>query len=334
MKVTISDVAKASGFGIATVSRALNDSGSVKPNTKQKIVNTAEQLGFQFNELARSLQTQNTRTIGVIVPTLQNPVFASAIQGIQAEAALHNYQVLFACVDYDEEEEINALNSFLAKKISAVIVTVANPDNSRVVEKLKESELPFCLIFNQTEEDIVTVGVDNLQAAQSVGDLLIQAGHQHIAFVAINFESSERSYLRYQGIKKSYQENNLPEPQLLEIDFQKNQLKDALNDLLQKNSEPTTAIFASNDLLAIKCIKALKELGKNIPKDISVVGFDGIDIGELIEPSLTTVSTPNQSMGARAAKVVLGLIAGDVPDTRRVYLNFEVILRESLISKE
>ncbi len=309
-RVTIRDVADRVGCGVATVSRVLNDSGPASAETRARVLDAAAQLGFRFNELGRSLQSRRSRTLAVLVPSLLNPVFASAIQGVQAAATEEGYQILLACADYDEEAETRALGTFLAKQVDGAILTVANPDDSAALDLLRQSGVPYCLMFNQPRGPEPSVGVDNLGAAYAAGRALLSQGHVELAFVALRFQSSERARLRYQGFAACLREAGASEPKLVEVDHPFGGMETDLAGLFAQAPE-VTGLFASNDMLALACLRAAGALGLQTPEDLSIVGFDGIPVAELTRPSLATIETPSEEMGRRAAAAVIRAIQAD-----------------------
>lgn len=311
-RITIRDVAERAGCGVATVSRVLNASGPASVETRERVFAAARTLGFEFSDLGRSLQRRCSRMLGIVVPTLGNPVFAEAIEGAQRAATLAGYQVLLACANYDADVEADAVRTFLAKQADGVVLVVSDPDDSAALEHLEKAGVPFCLMFNQPAGDTPTVGVDNVAAARAVGEMLVRAGHERTAFLALRFRSSERARRRYEGLVEALGAHGLPTPPLLEVHHAPECLKRDLAALLA--AEPhVTALFASNDILALAAIRALRALGRRVPQDLAVVGFDGIAVSELVEPSLATVETPNGEMGRVAAEAVMRAIAEDRP---------------------
>ncbi|MCM2293095.1 substrate-binding domain-containing protein [Allorhizobium sp. BGMRC 0089] len=311
-RVTIRDVAERAGCGVATVSRVLNQSGSASPETREKVLAAAAELGFEFNELGRSLQSRRSRSLAVLVPSLRNEVFAMAIEGLQQAAAEAGYQMLLACVNYDEASEIEAVRTFVAKQVDGIVLTVANPDNSRALDYLERQSIPYCLMFNQPSGDRPSVGVDNIAAAAMAGKLLIEAGHHEAGFVALRFGMSERARLRFEGFRSIMTASGRKPPHLLELDGDAGEILPQLQSFLVENPG-VTAIFASNDLLALAVIKALRKLDRRVPDDIAVIGFDGIDIGELVDPTLATIVTPNVEMGVLAARTVIAALDNKGP---------------------
>ena len=322
-RVTIRDVAERAGCGIATVSRVLNESGPASADVRVRVLAAAEELGFQFNELGRSLQSQRSRTLAVLVPSFTNPVFSMAIEGIQRAAAAAGYQILLACANYDEAHELEAIGTLIGKQVDGAILTVANPDDSLTIDALRQHGVPYCLMFNQPRTARPSVGVDNIAAARTVGNVLLRAGHAQTAFIAVKFQTSERSRLRYEGLCAAFASAGQPEPVLLQVDYQPEELEQRLAVLFRDHPQ-VSALFASNDMLGLTVMRTLRRLGRSVPDDISVVGFDGIAVAEMIEPSLATVATPSGEMGSEAARRVIEAIGqGGAPRPRTIFLPFE-----------
>ncbi len=328
-RVTIREVAERAGCGIATVSRVLNGSGPASAESRDRVLAAATALRFQFNEVGRSLQSQRSRTLGVVVPSLSNPVFAAAIEGIQETAAARGYQILLGWSGYEAETEANAVRTLAGKQVDGVVLTVCDPDDSAAIEALGRASIPYCLIFNQPGRPRPSVGVDNVAAAAAAGDAVLAAGHRELAFVAVEFHASERSRLRYRGLCAAAAAAGADAPTLAEIGDADN-LGARLGAMLAARPG-LTAVLASNDMLALGCIRALKRLGRSVPEDISVVGFDGIAMADLVEPGLATLATPNRQMGARAAELVIDAVReGATLEACPHFLPFEFQLRGSL----
>ena len=301
---TIKDVAERAGCGVATVSRVLNDTGSASVATREKVLAAASELGFQFSDIGRSLQSSTTKTIGCIVPSLANPVFAEAVQGVQAVLKADGYQLLLACSNYDVDEEIDATRLLLAKQVDGIILTVSDVSDSEALEMIELRDIPSCLMFNRPTPRFPSSGIDNYAAARSVAQAFHSKGHCHTGFLALRFNGSDRSRERFQGFSDGCKEFGMHTPSLLEIDEPSGDVSSALHDLLVSNTE-LTGIFASNDFLALAAIRAAKELGRHVPDDLSIVGFDGIEVGKMVEPSLATIATDARQMGSAAAQYVL-----------------------------
>ncbi|MEM8836556.1 MAG: LacI family DNA-binding transcriptional regulator [Pseudomonadota bacterium] len=313
-KPTIKDVAELAGCGIATVSRVLNNSGPTSLEKRQQVEEAVEALGFQFNEMGRSLKSNQSKAIAVLVPTLTNPVFADAIEGIQEAASELGYEIILICSNYNADAELAGLKTLISRQVDGVILTVSDPHESAALDLLRQTSTPHCLIFNHSGDiQHSAVGVDNVAAARLVGDKMIELNHKKAAFVAVHFNSSDRSKARYDGFCAAFRDSGLREPGLIEVDYAPKDLEVSLSAVFRDDPD-ISVLFASNDLLALSCIRALRALGKRVPEDVSVVGFDGIAIADLVEPNLATVSTPCRAMGRTAAKLVISGLTGKSSD--------------------
>ena len=308
--VTIKDVAQKAGCGISTVSRVLNGSGAASAQTREKVLAAADSLGFVFSDIGRSLQSKRTRTLGCIVPSLANPVFAEAVQGLQQEAQEGGYQMLLACSNYKIRDEIEATRLLLAKHVDGIILTVSDVTQSASLDMIVERDIPACLMFNKPHPHIPASCIDNFEAAKDVAKAFHHHEHLHTGFLALRFHSSDRSRERFEGFSAGCQELGMSAPVLLEIDEQDGDLSNLLHSLLSENDK-LTGIFASNDFLALAAIRTATALGKRVPQDLSIVGFDGIEIGRMVEPSLATIATDTRDMGRLAARYVLGQLSTD-----------------------
>ncbi|XWN32298.1 MAG: LacI family DNA-binding transcriptional regulator [Devosia sp.] len=315
-RVTIRDVARASGRSIATVSRVLNGQGSASAQARADVEAAAKSLGFRFNEVGRTLRSNRSRTIGVIVPTLTNPVFGEAVDGIEEVARTRNLQVLLSCVNYDPLREAEAIAMLASKQVGGLIMTVSDADNSTAVAEARALGLPFVLIFNQPTGPMPAVGVDNKAAGAMVGERLIGLGHTHVAFIAGHFAASDRSRQRFEGLTAIFVERGLPAPTLVEVDYRAPRHGGAVAKLL-RNAPDITALFASNDMLALAMMADLRALGLSVPDDMSVVGFDGIGVGAMTDPALATVVASGGPMGRAAAARLADALERPDTDTLR-----------------
>lgn len=301
---TIKDVAERAGCGIATVSRVLNGSGAASADTKARVLTAAEALGFEFNALGRSLQSQSTKTIGCVVPSLANPIFADVVQAAQREVLRAGYQLILACSEYDEDQELSAVRTLLAKQVDGLILTVNNAARSDALELVNRRGLPASLVYNRPVLGLPSWAVDNRRAAGEVAAAFHQFGHVQTGFLALRFKRSDRSRERYEGFTAACRKLGMAEPILLEIEEQDGTMLDRLEELLTTH-EDLTGIFASNDYLALAAMKAATSLGRSLPQDLSIIGFDGIATGLMVEPNLATVVTNPKAMGEGAACTVL-----------------------------
>lgn len=308
-KVTIKDVARKAGCGIATASRVLNKSGPASADVRERVEKAAHDLGFSFSAIGRALQSSKSMTIGCLVPSLANPVFAEAVQGVQEELLGSSYQLLISSSNYDCDADEQAITTLLSKEVDGLIVTMAAPQRSEALRLAQRRNLPIALMFHDLVDGFCTSYVDNFQAAREVARQFAAHGHRRTGFLALRFASSDRSRNRYAGFHAECRARGLPDPVLIELGETEANTPGKLAQILHAN-EDLTAIFASNDFLAIAVQKAARLLGWRVPQDLSVAGFDGIEIGRLLEAPLATIETMPEAMGRQAAKSLLTALRG------------------------
>ncbi|MFD0858972.1 LacI family DNA-binding transcriptional regulator [Roseovarius aquimarinus] len=308
-KITIKDVARRAGCGIATASRVLNRSGPASAEVRARVESAADALGFSFSAMGRALQGGRSMTIGCLVPSLANPVFAEAVQGVQEALSGSGYQLLIASSNYDGEADNDAIATLVAKEVDGVIVTMVAPEKSAALSDARGRGLPVSLMFHDPIDGFVTAHVDNFTAAREVARRFADLGHRHTAFLSLRFSSSDRSRNRYAGFRAECAARGLPDPVLIELGELEADRPELLADSFASLKD-VTALFASNDFLAIAVQKAARLMGKSVPQDLSVVGFDGIEIGRLLELPLATIETAPHAMGRQAAQTLLEMLQG------------------------
>lgn len=308
-KITIKDVAREAGCGVATASRVLNKSGPASADVRERVEKAARELGFSFSAIGRALQGGRSMTIGCLVPSLANPVFAEAVQGVQEALLGTGYQLLIASSNYDGETDNEAIATLVAKEVDGLIVTMVAPEHSAALKQANKRGLPVALMFHDPMDGFVTSYVDNFEAAKDVAGQFADLGHKRTAFLALRFSSSDRSRNRYAGFHAECRARGMPDPALIELSEAEANDPELLAEVLA-SLDGLTAIFASNDFLAIAVQKAARLMGKSVPQDLSVVGFDGIEIGRLLDVPLATIETAPDAMGRQAAQTVLDMLQG------------------------
>jgi DNA-binding LacI/PurR family transcriptional regulator len=308
-KITIKDVARKAGCGVATASRVLNNSGPASAEVRQKVETAARELGFYFSAIGRALQSSRSMTVGCLVPSLANPVFAEAVQGVQLALQESGYQLLIACSNYDGEADNDGVSTLLSKDLDGLIVTMVAPDRSKALSAAAARGIPVSLMFHDPVDGFVTAYVDNFEAAREVARQFADLGHRRTGFLALRFATSDRSRNRYAGFHAECRARALADPILIELSESDANKPEKLAAVL-KDYGDLTAIFASNDFLAIAVQKAARLLGWRVPQDLSVIGFDGIEIGKMLDAPLATIETKPEAMGRQAALTLLNALQG------------------------
>ena len=214
--------------------------------------------------------------------------------------------------NYDREEEEISVGKVLDYRADGLILTVADPADSRALDMLDRFDVPYVLVYNQPNDARrPTVTVDNVQAGRDVASALIAHGPRKLAVVSGTTRSSDRADARRQGFEARIMEQGLPQPQTVEVDYASMDVDGALADLFQSTPDIPTGLFCTNDLLAMTVIGACGRIGIRVPDDVSIVGFDGIGGGAQLHPTLATVVQPSREMGRVATHQLLAQIAGE-----------------------
>lgn len=323
--VGILDVAKAAQVSVATVSRVINEPEKVGDKTLQRVQAAIQALGYEPNASARSLRSQRSRVIGVVLPTLLNPVFAECLKGIADTATRGGYAILPFFTEYHLERESQAVALLLASNVEGIVLVVSNPARSPALERLSKTACPYVLAYNQhPEHPCVTVNGEQAMI-ELIGHLATQ-GHRRIAMVSGHLHVSDRAQQRSRGYLKGMDRAGLAPMPLLEVPFM-NQTPDdqaasankksglhlaTVARLLRQTDRPT-AVIGSNDLIAIRCLRTAQQIGLRVPQDISIIGFDGIGLGAELFPRPATIVQPNEEIGRQCIGLLLGAIARQQP---------------------
>jgi DNA-binding LacI/PurR family transcriptional regulator len=259
---------------------------------------------------SRARQDQK-KVIGVLVPNLTNSVFAECIEGMEQEARGAGYSLLVAFTNYDVDHEEGAIKSLIGHGVAGLLLTVADACASNSITYLSRQAFPYVMVFNQIDDTgRPSVSVDNTRASRELVDTLIEHGHRTIGMVVGSLRASDRSIRRLQGYRSALKEHGVETGPVVEIPFEnisEELLAKQLNEIMRESDRPT-ALFCSNDMLALIIINGLRKLGFSVPNDISVVGFDGIALGQITHPPLAGIVQPCREMGATAVRSLVELI--------------------------
>ncbi|WP_265553228.1 LacI family DNA-binding transcriptional regulator [Serratia grimesii] len=309
-------VARLAGVSRATAARAFSEPEKVRKATRDKVFSASQQLGFRPNYVARQLRTQSTCIIGVMVPTLSNPLFSEQLQAMENVARAAGYSLMVATSNYDPERELAVLEHMLRLRVDGLALTVADARQSASLALLEQEALPVVLVHNPVASaHFVTVSVDNQRAMYQATQHLLMLGHTRIGMLAGPVQQSDRAQLRYQGYRQAMIDARCPPLPLIEMPHHTRVEEAPLRRHFGTDGE-LTALLCSNDLLALSAIGALTRLGYRVPEDISVVGFDGIELGEMVSPSLYSVVQPTYQLGQVATESLLRLIGGEKVTSR------------------
>ncbi len=327
--ITIHDVAKESGVSYSTVSRVLNGFEFVKEETRVKVLAAAEKLGYVANMQARSLAGGKTRVIGLLVPGLDNGYIGEIVRGIDEEIVKFNYDLMLYTTRRRTGSEAHYVKAISNGLTDGIILIVPLLEREYLVS-LREHNFPY-VVVDQVDPQFHSSVVDatNWQGAYDATQYLIELGHHRIGFIK-GLQAIQSADDRLAGYKAALADHNLffDETLVIEGDFFTTGGYAAVRQFLARTPYPT-AIFASNDLMALGAMQALQEQGLNIPGDISLVGFDDIPQASLVHPRLTTVRQPLEQMGRIAVNLLIEQIENADLTPRRVTLATRFVERES-----
>ncbi|HDC92532.1 MAG TPA: LacI family transcriptional regulator [Candidatus Acetothermia bacterium] len=327
--VTIKDIAKAAGVSPSTVSRALNDSPLIRESTKERIKRLAAELGYERNELARSLVKGRTRALGLLVPDITNPFFAEIVKGVEDTAHARGYGVILCNTGDDPEKERDYGLLLRRKRVDGQIITSVALEDP-LLSELQRAEIPFVLVSRTSHTvDAPYVIVDDRLGARLAVEHLISLGHKRIACIS-GPKGTEPGHVRAEAFREVLSGNGIRVPRswVKHTDFTWEAGEEAAREFLSRRRRPT-AIFAANDLIALGVLVAAHNLGIAVPEELSVVGFDNIAYASLPLIELTTVAQPTYRMGRLAAEWLIDVLEGKRRKKLRKLLRPELVVRKT-----
>jgi LacI family transcriptional regulator len=328
-KVTIVDVAAQARVSYATVSRVINNDVHVKQETRDRVLKTMQRLGYVANRQARSLAGGKTNSIGVLVPDLGTGYIGEIIRGIDAELGLKDLDLILYTTHRTASKEASYVAN-LAKGMVDGLLLVLPRRPADFIGTLTQRNFPFVLIDHQgIGPDCPAVGAANWQGGFTATEYLIKLGHRRIGFIT-GWMDLGCALDRLDGYRSALRTNHIPEVAELIYEgtfFQPDGFTGASTLLDLPN--PPSAIFASNDVMAMGVIDAVRTRGLRVPENISVIGFDDIPQASMIHPALTTISQPLEKMGRVATQMLLELLSQPRKKIGRIELPTELIIRES-----
>jgi LacI family transcriptional regulator len=330
--VTLRDVAVRAGVHPATASRALNPETRilVSEDTARRVLDAAAELGYSPNQVARSLRTRRSHTIGVLIPDLNNPLFPPIVRGLEDRLAAAGYVALIGNTDSDDLRERMVFDQMRARHVDGLVLATARLHHPLLAEAAR-ADLPVVLI-NRLAQDysFPSVSVDNERGVRMAVGHLAALGHRRIAHIAGPQEMST-GLSRYRGFVTAMESSGLPVDSDLVVFAKAFTVEEGLRccRILLERGGGCTAIAAGNDMLAVGCYAGLDEAGLSCPEDISVVGFNDMPFIDRLRPPMTTIRFPHYQVGTEAAQLLLERIAEHSGPVKILYLAPELIIRGS-----
>ncbi|WP_299352740.1 LacI family DNA-binding transcriptional regulator [uncultured Shimia sp.] len=327
---TLNDVAREAGVSTATVSRCLNAPDKVVEKTRIRVLKAVDRLGYTPNFAAQVMAAKRSFTIGAIIPTMDNAIFARGLQAFQDELRDRGYTLLVSSSVYSPEIEQEQIRALVARGADGLLL-IGHDRPKEVYDYLDQHQVPALVAWSHLPDALLpSVGFDNHGALRGITEKVIDMGHRNIAMISGVTKGNDRARDRVKGLRDALRENGLDPEQttVIETSYDIEQGALAFRDLMASTPRPT-AIICGNDVLAVGAIREAHKLGIAVPDEVSITGFDDMELANVVTPSVTTVHVPHREMGRKAARELTEMVAG-TSKGRSTCLDTSVVMRESL----
>lgn len=318
--ITIKDIARMCGVGVSTVSRAMNNHPDINEETKQKVMDIIKEYNYIPNNSARNLKLSESNSIAILVKGISNPFFMKMIKVMEKEIQKKKYALVLHHVEMNEDEVDVALELIKEKRLQGIVFLGGYFSHTQ--EKLERLQVPFVLSTiamsqKNPSERYSSVSVDDVKESYKIVDYLCKLGHQKIATIVASSSDESVGNLRQEGYKMALRDNGveIDESLIYEMNYELDPYTmengyAVMQKILARKDTPT-AVYAISDTLAIGACKAILESGRRIPEDISVAGYDGIDMAYFYSPSITTIRQPIEEMARETVEVLFDVIQNE-----------------------
>lgn len=326
--ITIKDIAQKANVGISTVSRVLNSSAPVSKQTKKKVLSAIGQMNYIPNEMARGLVKKNSMSIGFMMPEIQNPFYPEIIQSIEDVTSKQGFSLSLYITNQDPNKEKYYLDEMYARRMSGVIIICTSIQDKELIKKVQQHM--EILSIHADIDDVDYIDTDGRKGTREIVNYLISLGHRKIGFIGYKFNITALNN-RLLGYQDALKEHGIEvnSDYIIEGFALGNPGYETAKRLLQLKDRPT-AVHCFNEYVALGAYAAIKEAKLRIPEDISVTGYDNLNIAGLVSPTLTTVAQPIAMMGKIASEMLIKNILGrSINIKQTIMLPTELILRES-----
>jgi LacI family transcriptional regulator len=329
--VTIYDVAREAGVSMATVSRVVNNNPNVKPQTRKKVYEAIDRLGYRPNAVARGLASKKTTTVGVVIPDIANAIYAEVARGIEDIANMYHYNIILSNSDKRKDREIRVINTLLEKQVDGLLF-MGGAVTEEHIQAFRTSNVPIVLCATTDDNGVIpSVDIDHEAAAFDAVNKLISEGHRSIAMISGPLTDPSNGFARFQGYKRALDQAGIPyrEDYVRVGNYKYESGIDAMQYFLGLASRPT-AVFAATDEMAIGAIHCIQDAGLAVPQDLSIISVDNSRNSSMVRPLLTTVAQPMYDIGAVSMRLLTKLMKKESVEDSKVILPHELIVRRSV----
>lgn len=328
--VRVTDVAHLAGCAPATVSRVLNNPEKVSPDKRERVETAMQKLGYVRNHAARALRSQRSHMVGVLIPTLDYAIYASLVGAASKRLSAAGISTLIATFDYDLQTELNEARLLIERGAEALIL-IGQQHHPAMYELLDKHDVSFVNTYTLDQNsNHPSVGFDNEAAAADITRHLVHLGHRNICVISGRTRDNDRTITRLDGIRRELLKHGIElEPErITERSYSIADGREACAELLSRIHPRPTALICGNDVLALGAIVECRERGLRIPEDVSIVGFDNLELSKHSNPPLTTVNVPTARMGDSAASYILDRLNGKEAAPQN-FVEVQLILRHT-----
>lgn len=327
---TLQDVALRAGVSTATVSRCLNTPQQVVEKTRLRVMQAVRDLGYSPNFVARAMVARRTNTIGAIIPTMENAIFARGLQAFQEELNAQGFTLLVASSSYRPDLEETQIQSLVARGADALLL-IGHDRDPAIYEFLRRQDKPALVAWTyDPAAEQASIGFDNRAAMHELAARVIALGHERLALISAETATNDRARSRLSGVRDAMRDAGLCEArlQVIETPYGIGNGAQAF-EALARAPDPATVVMCGNDVLAVGALRRAREMGLDVPGQVSITGFDDIELAQVAVPALTTIHVPHREMGRRAARMLIEMVEGEAPPDP-VRLETQLIWRDSL----
>lgn len=327
---TLNDVASAAGVSTATVSRCLNSPDRVVDATRRRVEAAIKELGYTPNFAAQVMAAKRSHTIGAIIPTMENAIFARGLQAFQEELRRLGYTLLVASTSYRPDIEEEQVRKLVARGADGLLL-IGHDRDPKIEEFLKSRNVAALVAWTYDKNaSLPSIGFDNATSMRALAEVAIGMGHRKIGVITAQVAGNDRARQRLEGIRAACRAAGLGEDalQIVSTHYAISTGAEAFTSLMQGDSPPTL-VMCGNDVLAAGAIGQARAMGLSVPEQVSITGFDDIELASVVVPALSTVHVPHRDMGRRAATMLVDMLEGRNPG-EAVCLEADIRLRETL----
>ncbi|MCL9782471.1 substrate-binding domain-containing protein [Vibrio sp. S4M6] len=332
---TMKDIAKLAGVSTSTVSHVINKTRYVSEEISERVNNAAKELNYYApSALARSLKVKRTRTIGMLVTTSTNPFFGEVVKGVERSCYQQNYNLILCNTEGDNQRMKASIDTLLQKRVDGLLLMCSTLEGEHIAGLERSPDIPIVVMdWGPMSFECDKIQDNSYRGGYIAAKHLIESGHKAIGCITGPLSKHQAEY-RFNGFTQALEEHHLPIQQnwIVEGDFECKGGYEALHKMYQQGPLPS-ALFVSNDMMAMGVINAANELGINIPEDLSIIGYDDIHIAQYMTPSLTTIHQPKYRLGQAAVDTLLKRLEKELTEPAVVQLEPTLVVRNSVMEK-